>query len=236
VRKLESVFRLSDEERSALQNLPMQVTDIRADQDIVREGDRPSRSFVVLEGFACAFKMTSKGKRQIMAFFIEGDMPDLQSLHLSTMDHSIGTITPCKVGFVAHEVLRVLCRQFPRINDGFWRNTLIDSAIFREWMTSIGRRPAYNRIAHLICEMLVKMRAVGLADDHTIELPINQGEIADALGLSNVHVNRVLTELRGDGLLEIKGRRIKALDWDKLKAAGDFDPGYLHLERRQAAA
>ncbi len=98
VRKLESVFKLSEDERQALENLPMRVNDIRADQDVVREGDRPSRSFVILEGFACAFKMTNKGKRQIMAFFIPGDMPDLQSLHLSTLDHSIATCLPTYVG------------------------------------------------------------------------------------------------------------------------------------------
>jgi CRP-like cAMP-binding protein len=152
------------------------------------------------------------------------------------MDHSIGSITPCKVGFIKHENLRALCRQFPRIADAFWRNTLIDAAVFREWMASIGRREAYNRIAHLICELLVRMRAVGLAEDHVLELPITQGEIADALGLSNVHVNRVLTELRGDRLIEIKGRRLQVLDWNRLMAVGEFDPGYLHLEQEQATA
>ncbi len=236
VRKLESVFKLTDDERQALENLPMRLTDIRAHQDIVREGDRPYRSFVILEGFACAFKMTNMGKRQIMAFFIAGDMPDIQSLHLSTLDHSIGTITPCTVGFIEHETLRAVCRQYPRLTDAFWRNTLIDAAIFREWVTNIGRREAYNRIAHLICELLVKMRAVGLAQDHTAEIPVSQSEIGDATGLSNVHVNRVLTELRGDGLIEITGRRVTVLDWERLKEVGDFDPTYLHLEQEQAAA
>jgi CRP-like cAMP-binding protein len=236
VRKLESVFKLSDDERHALENLPMQLTDIRADQDIGREGDRPSRCFVMLEGIACPFKMTDKGRRQIMAFYLAGDIPDLQSLLLNTMDHTIATITPCKVGFIRHEHLRDLCRQFPRVADAFWRNTLIDAAVFREWMTSIGRREAYPRIAHLICELLVRMRAVGLAEDHTAEIPITQVEIADALGLSNVHVNRVLTALRSDGLIEIKGRLIRVPDWERLKEVGDFDAGYLHLEKEQAAA
>lgn len=236
IRKLESVYVLSDNERDALRNLPMQITDIRAGQDIVREGDRPSRSFVVLEGFACSFKMTSKGRRQIMAFYILGDIPDLQSLLLRTLDHSVGTITPCRVGFMQHETLRALCQQFPRIGEAFWRNTLIDASVFREWVANIGRRDAFNRIAHLICELVVRMRAVGLTEGDTVELPITQREIGDAMGLSNVHVNRVLTDLRKEGLIEIDRRRIRVPDWEKLKVVGDFDPTYLHLEREQAAA
>ncbi len=236
IRKLESIFRLSDEERDALLNLPMQVTSIRADQDIVREGDQPTRCFALLEGFAVPYKMTGGGKRQIMAFYIAGDIPDLQSLLLKTLDHTIGTLTPCKVGFVQHQHLREICRRFPRISDAFWRNTLVDAAIFREWMASIGRRDAYPRIAHVICEIITKMRAVGLAEDHVIAMPITQGEIADALGLSNVHVNRILTQLRDDGLIEMSRTHVKVPDWERLKKAGDFDPGYLHLENEQVAA
>ncbi len=115
IRKLESIFTLSDEERGAIANLPMQVQEIRPDQDIVREGDRPSRCCLVLEGFACTYKMTGKGKRQILAFYIPGDIPDLQSMHLRVLDHSVGTITPCKVGFIQHEALHDLCERYPQI-------------------------------------------------------------------------------------------------------------------------
>ena len=114
IRKLESTFTLTDEERDALTNLPMQVMDLKADQDVVREGDRPTRSFTVLEGFACTFKIVGEGKRQIMAFHIPGDIPDLQSLHLKVLDNSVGTITPCKVGFIRHEVLHV---DFQRVDE-----------------------------------------------------------------------------------------------------------------------
>jgi CRP-like cAMP-binding protein len=236
VRKLDSIFKLTDDEKTALVNLPMQVTEVRADQDVVREGDRPSRSFVVLEGFCCTFKMTGEGKRQIMAFYIPGDMPDLQSLHLPTLDHSVGTLTPCKLGFVQHEVLNDLCDHFPRIGRAFWRETLVDAAIFREWLANVGQRDAYPRIAHLFCEMLLRMRAVGLSDDNSCEFPFTQGEIGDAMGLSNVHVNRTITQLRADSLIEIRGSRLVVPDWEKLKAAGDFDPAYLHLEDARSAA
>ena len=236
VTKLESILTLSDDERQALLNLPLQVTPIRADQDVVREGDRPSRCFAILEGFACSFKHTGEGKRQIMAFFIPGDVPDLQSLHLKTLDHTIGTLSPCTVGFIPHEALRELCERFPRITGALWRDTLIQGAIFREWVVNNGRREARSRMAHLLCELLSRLKAVGLAQDHSCQLPVTQGEFADATGISNVHVNRVLQELRSEGLIILKGNTFTAPDWEKLKTVGDFDPTYLHLEHERAAA
>jgi CRP-like cAMP-binding protein len=202
----------------------------------VREGDRPSRSCLVLDGFAATYKMTGDGKRQIMAFHSPGDIPDLQSLQLKVLDSSLGTLTACKVGFIQHEVLRDLCRRYPRINDALWRETLINAAIFRRWMTNIGRRDAYNRIAHLFCEWIVRLRAVGLVRDRVCDFPMTQNELADATGISTVHVNRVLQELRGNGLITLKAGTLTILDWEQLKQAGDFDAAYLHLDREQTAA
>jgi len=236
IRRLESIFVLSDDERDALENLPMHVQDLRADQDIVREGDRPSRSCLLLDGYAATYKMTGDGKRQIMDFHIPGDIPDLQSLHLKVLDNSLGTLTQCRVGFIQHEVLRDLCRRYPRLNDALWRQTLIDAAIFREWMTNIGRRDAYNRIAHLFCEWVVRLRTVGLVRDYTCELPMTQSELGDAMGISTVHVNRVLQELRSNGLISLRGSTLRVLEWEQLKQVGDFDPTYLHLDPVQTAA
>ena len=235
VRKLESITDLTPEERQALLDLPMKVQPIGANQDIVREGDRPSRCCLVLQGFVCRYKMTLPGKRQIMAFHIPGDIPDLQSLHLSTLDHSLGTITPCEVGFIRHEDVRDLVRRFPRIGDAFWRDTLVDAAIFREWMLGIGRRSAKARVAHLLCELVTRLNAVGLVNDCTCEMPVTQSELADALGLSTVHVNRVVQELRAENLISWKGIAFTVLDWTDLKAIGEFEPGYLHLQRPEAA-
>jgi CRP-like cAMP-binding protein len=231
--KIESIFPLTGDEREALLHIPMQVTTLRADQDVVREGDCPSRSFLLLEGFACTFKVTGEGKRQILALHVPGDMPDIQSLHLKILDNSIGTMTPCRVGFIYHETLHQLCDRFPRLASAFWRHTLIDAAILREWMISNGRRQAYARMAHLLCELLTRMMAVRLAQDHACDLPVTQHGFGDALGLSTVHVNRILQELREAGLISLRGSHLEALNWDGLKQAGDFDPTYLHLEERQ---
>jgi CRP-like cAMP-binding protein len=145
IRKLESVFTLTAEERQVLENLPMQVAVIKDRQDIVREGDQPSRSCLILSGFACVYKITG-GKRQIVSFTIAGDIPDLQSLHLKVLDNSVSTISPCRVGFVTHDDLRNICERYPRLAAAFWRETLIDAAIFREWVMNVGQREGISRM------------------------------------------------------------------------------------------
>ena len=162
--------------------------------------------------------------------------PDLQSLHLRVLDNSISTISQCRVGFITHDNLRDLCDRYPRLASAFWRETLIDASIFREWVMNIGQREAYNRMAHVLCELVTRLRAVGLVEDHSCNLPITQGEFADALGVTTVHVNRVLQAMRADGLIELSGDRLFVPDWDRLKEVGEFNPTYLHLETDQAAA
>ena len=234
IRKLETQgLRLSEEEVAALLALPMQIESIRADQDIVREGDRPSRSCLILEGYAATYKMTPSGRRQIVAFHIAGDIPDLQSAQLEVLDTSLGTLTPARVAFVRHEVINEVCERHYRLARAFWRQTLIDAAIFREWVVNVGRREALNALAHVMCEFVLRMRVMGLADGEECELPMTQAELGDALGISTVHVNRTLQELRAAGLIRLQGARLTVLDWEGLKAMGEFDPTYLHL--RQAA-
>lgn len=236
VRYLDSVYPLSAEGKRALAEMPMQLATLKPDEPIVREGDRPTRCCALLEGFACSFKITGEGKRQIIAYHLPGDVPDVQSLHLTVLDNSVATLTAARVGFIQHEAMRELCRRHPEMTDAFWRATLIAGSIFREWVTNVGGRDAYGRLAHLLCEALVRMRAVGLAEDHACKLPLTQGEIADACGITTVHVNRTLQELRGDGLIELKGNTLVALDWHGLKRAGDFDPTYLHLREEMKGA
>ncbi len=234
IRKLESIAPLAPGEKAALLRLPLRPKSVAADQDIVSEGDTPSECCLIVEGFACRYNVTAEGKRQILSFHISGDIPDLQSLHLSVMDHSLGTLIPCKLAFIRHDDLRSLMRNHPRLGDLFWRDTLIDAAVFRQWVVNVGRRQAPARMAHVLCELLVRLRAVELAEDHVFELPLTQGELADAMGLSNVHVNRVLQELRGTGLISQHGKTLKVLDWEGLQRVGEFDPTYLHLVKKEA--
>jgi CRP-like cAMP-binding protein len=196
--------------------------------DIVRDGDTPSESCLLVDGYLCRYKMLPDGGRQILAFHTSGDIPDLQSLHLKSMDHSLGTLTPCRVAFIAHKDLHEITRAYAGITALFWRDTLIDAAIFREWLTGVGRRTAHQRIAHVICEIHLRLKVVGLTNGEGFELPITQGELADALGLSSVHVNRVMQDLRRDGLIQSRGRFLAVPDWRALEEAGGFDPRYLH--------
>ena len=226
---MDSIHALDEDDRAAVNNLPLQITDLKADQDIVREGDRPSRSCFLISGIAHWYKMTGAGKRQILSFQIPGDLPDMQSIHLSTLDSSLATLSACRVAFVQHEPLRDICERRPNVASAFWRMTLIDAAIFREWVANIGSRQAFGRVAHLLCEMVVRLNAVGLADGRVCELPITQTELADATGLSTVHVNRTLQTLRQQKLIRWKEAEFEVLDWQGLKEAGDFDASYLHL-------
>jgi CRP-like cAMP-binding protein len=234
IRKLESIAPLAPEEKAALLRLPLRLRAIAADQDIVQEGNTPSECCLLVEGFACRYNVTTQGRRQILSFHISGDIPDLQSLHLGVMDHSVATLVPSQLAFIQHDDLHSLMRDHPRLGHLFWRDTLIEAAVFRQWVINVGRRQAQARMAHLLCELLVRLRAVELVEDHVFDLPLTQAELADALGITNVHVNRVLQDLRGAGLISLHGKTLKVLDWKRLKEVGEFDPTYLHLVKREA--
>jgi CRP-like cAMP-binding protein len=236
LRKLESVASVSAEEKAAVLDLPVTVRQMRADHDIVRERDRPTQCCLVLDGWLCRYKILESGTRQIFSFHIAGDIPDLQSLHLKTMDHNLGSLVQSTVAFIQHDSIKALARDFPHICNVLWRDTLIDAAIFREWMVGMGRRDAPSRIAHLLCELFTKLRAVGLTRGFTCDFPITQSVMGDALGLSTVHVNRSVMELRGRGLIKLEKQVLTILKWDELQKEGGFDPLYLHLEKVAEAA
>src|SRR4051794_24485258 len=233
-RKLGSILTLSEDEREVLDSIKGSLRSCIRGQDLVREGDRPSECCLILDGFAYRYKLTETGKRQIFSFHIPGDIPDLQSLHLDVMDHGLSSLTACKAMYVPHETMRDLVRRCPRTGDAFWRDTLIDAAVFREWILNLGRREAYGRMAHLLCELYVRLKAVRLTNGHAYDMPLTHAELADALGLSAVHVNRTLQELRGEGLITWRAGSVAVLDWERLKEAGEFDPAYLHLKKEVA--
>jgi CRP-like cAMP-binding protein len=235
IAKLESISRLTDDERQAVETLPVRVQTLRAHQDIVRDGDTASQCCLILEGWTCRYKFLGEGKRQIFSFHMAGDIPDLQSLHIPVMDHSLATMTKAIVAFIPHGAMRDLTYRFPNIAAMLWRDTLVDAAIFRQWMMGMGQRSAYSHLAHLFCELYLKQEAVGSAGEHRCPLPMSQIDLADALGISNVHINRMLKEMRGQGLITLRGNTLVIQKWDELIRAAEFDATYLHLRKRSAA-
>ena len=231
IRKLQASagVSLGHDEIESLCSLDVKLVTIKSQQDVVREHEAASFVTLVLEGFLCRYKIVADGKRQVLSFHIPGDIPDLQSLHFSISDHNLCSLAPSKLALISHATMEAFLDNHPRLAKLFWRDTLIDAAIFREWMTSIGRRASFTRVAHLACELIVRMRAVGLASDHAIKLPLKQTDIADALGITPVHANRTIQELRRQGLIQFNNGELIALHWERLKKAGEFDRTYLHM-------
>ena len=229
--KLETVAWLDDEERQAIAGLCSDARDMEARRNIIREGDRPDHVHLMVEGWAARYKLRPDGGRQITAFLIPGDICDLHVTILGEMDHSIATLTRSKVAYIPRREMDALTDR-PKLAKAFWWATLVDEAVLRAWIVNIGRRDASEAIGHMICELYVRMRNVGLAADHSFELPLTQEEIADALGLTPVHVNRVLQRLRADGLITLKRGALEIHDYGRLQEVSGFNPNYLHIEQR----
>lgn len=229
LRKIELATDLTDGERAALERLLTKTVEFAPGQDMASEGQKPNFSTVMLEGLACRYRSLPNGSRQIISFQIAGDWADLHSYFIQTMDHSVGAITRCKVAQIPHPLVRETIETCPRLGQAMWRDTMIDSAVFREWVVNIGRRDAYERVAHLLCELHARLEAVGLTNGYSYELPLTQTDLADCVGVSTVHVNRVLQKLRGEGLISFGGKSVIIHDWKRLVEVSGFNPGYLHL-------
>ena len=227
IRKLDRYERLSDEEKRALEAAPSRVDVYKRHDVIVRQGDHPSESCLILEGITGRVKLLSNGGRQILSFQIPGDFSDLHSIYLRAMDHEIEALAEARIARVPHDTIKSLAATYPRLAHAFAWDMAVDGAIQREWMTSMGRRSSYEQAAHVICELLLRLRSVGLADKDEYQLPITQEDLGDAFGISTVHVNRMLQALRRDGLIELKGSALKIFDLEGLKDAAGFDPAYL---------
>lgn len=232
VLKLEQRDQLSDDEKRVLESAISRVRVVEADEDIVHEGDTPSESNLLLDGYAARYKIFSNGRRQITAIHVPGDFVDLHSFLLKTMDHGVVALTPCRIALVPHAALEKITNEHPHLTRLLWLNTLIDGAIHREWLTAMGRLSATAHMAHFMCELFLRLQAVGRTDGDTIQLPLTQAELGDTLGLSTVHVNRVLQELRKEGLIRWQGDALTILDWERLKNVGEFTPTYLNLQHQ----
>ncbi len=220
--------KFGDREARILDAIPFQLRDVGADQDLAHEGDRPTVCILLVEGFAARYRTLTDGRRQILSFQIPGDFMDLESFTLTRRDHSLGTLTSSRIATFTNSSISEAIAD-PAIARLFWHETLVDGAIFREWIVNVGRRNAFQRVAHVLCELVTRMEAVGLARDGICDLPLTQSELADATGLSTVHVNRVIQELRRENLITLRSRTFSALDWSGLKIAAEFDATYLQL-------
>ncbi len=230
IQKLEHGCDLTDADREQIQRAIARPSTVAAHETLIREGAVPKNVHVILEGFACRYKELSDGRRQITAYLVPGDLCDLHVNILREMDHSIGTLTSCKVARVPPETIEALMAASPRINRALWWATLIDVSACREWMTSMGQRTAERQLSHLLCELLARLQAVNLADDNSYDLPITQSEFGDTLGLSAVHINRSLQVLRRNGLITLQGGRLTIMNVEKLEELAGFTPNYLHLK------
>lgn len=227
--KIERSLVLTEAERVAIMLLPLRQETVRADQAILREGSRPRRSCLVVEGVCCKSKVGPNGKRHILALHIPEDMPDLTSLHLDRRDSDMWALTDCALAFMQHDDLNRLCEENPRLARFLWRTTLVEGAMHREWTMNVGLREGPSRMAHLFCEMMLRMQAIGRADKGSCALPLTQEDLAEATGMSSVHANRVLQDLRQRKLVAFARGQLTIHDWDGLVQLGDFRPDYLHI-------
>lgn len=239
--RLRHLAGLGDHHLDAIDRLCSEPRQLRARTELTHDGDRPERLHVLRSGWACRVRLLADGKRQITALLIPGDICDLDALHLYRSDFAVVTLTPCEVCSIDRAALRALKAAHPAIADALGWLGAVENAMLAERVASIGRRSARHHLAHLLCELLVRLGVVGQAEHDRFTLPITQEEIGDALGLTSVHVNRVLNGLRAEGLIEQCGRELIIRDWDALRREAGFQPGYLHLEgingdRRDGAA
>ncbi|HYD14120.1 MAG TPA: Crp/Fnr family transcriptional regulator [Allosphingosinicella sp.] len=231
LRKFERRAQLAREDLLALLDLPFRLQTIEASAYVVREGERPTQSCLIVSGFAYRHKVTAEGARQIVSVHIPGDFVDLEGALLNVADHNVQALTRCEVAYVKREAVRDLILAHPKVGMAMWVDTLIDGAVFREWVVNVGRRNAHSRISHLLCEFARRLEVAGLAEEYRYELPMTQEQLADATGLTPVHVNRILQQLTREGLISRQKRHIAIPNWEKLRSAAGFTETYLHLDQ-----
>ena len=227
LRLLERHTYLADADRAALHRLPVERVSFRPGAYLVREGYAATACTFLLDGFAYRQKLAAGGQRQILSVHLPGEAVDLQHAFIGIADHNVQAMTQVEVATVPAAALVRTHERHPALARGMWMETLIESAIFREWVINIGRRDALTRVAHLLCELALRIRSAGLGQDHRYTLP-TQEHLADCVGLTAVHVNRVLRQLDERGLIERERRSFVIRDWDGLRRAGDFNGRYLH--------
>jgi CRP-like cAMP-binding protein len=229
IRKLQSAMRLADEDVARLTELCREAAFVEGGRDLIGEGDATGNVHLVLEGLACRYKILPDGKRSIVALLVPGDFCDLNIAILGRMDHSIATMERSLIVRIPRHVIDNLIEEHPRLTRALWWCSLVDEATLREWLVNLGRRPAARRMAHFFCELYKRLEAVGRLEGDTYHLPLSQGQLADVVGMSGVHTNRTLQELRRKGLVSFERNTVSIPGFVRLARFAEFDPGYLHL-------
>lgn len=231
LKKLKRRTELSSEEERAVREAIAEIREVPADQVIVRSGEELNSSTVLLDGWMARSKDLAGGERQVTELHVAGDFADLHGFTLKRLDHDVVTLSNCIVGVVPHERLQRITEKFPRLARIYWFTTNIDAAITRELALSLGQRSAMSRMAHLFCELYARLDAVERARPDGYEFPLTQRELAECLGLTVVHANRTIQELRRRGLVELESRQLTILNRAGLEGLAEFDPYYLYLDR-----
>lgn len=226
-RKLMGYDTLSADDIAALEAACSVTIKAEADKTLVREDESPSDLLAILEGWACRYKILPDGGRQILGFLMPGDICDMSASVIVAMDHDVGTLTPVTLAKLSRRMTEALLHERPRLTRAFLWAQMVDEGILRAWLASLGRRDAYDRVGHLLCELWARAKNVGLVTDHQIDLPVTQTELSDALGLTPVHTNRVLRRLREEGLIVTGRGRLTIPDAVKLAKAVGFSANYL---------
>jgi CRP-like cAMP-binding protein len=230
IRKLEALHPLPEDDRNLLDAVVGRGKSLKSGDDIVREGDHTDVVHVLIEGHGYRYKTLPDGKRQIIGYLVPGDFCDLYGFLLDKMDHGMAARTPCQVAQLTEEHILMLTSR-PALARALWWSELVNAAILREWLVNMGRRTPSARVAHILCELLVRLQVVGQASSDGFKLELSQAELGDTVGLTTVSVNRALQRLRGANLIVSSGRELFIPDVLALKAFADFDPSYLHFRQ-----
>lgn len=231
IHKLDNYQSHTPEEINILEKALSEPRRFGKGKDVIKQGDKPEQVYLLLDGWACRYKISPQGKLQVLTYLIPGDFCNIHITLANQIDYSIGVLAPSTFASLSHERIYDIYDNHPRLARSLNWSALIDISILQEWLVNLGSRPADQRLAHLLCELLIRSRAAGLTDDHHFRLPVTQTHLGEAMGITYVHTNRVMQKLRQERLITFANKQLKIANWRRMKEYADFDPMYLHLER-----
>jgi len=230
--KLRARDDVSAEEEALLRGAVSEVRNVATDVTVVRADVDLFVSTILLDGLMCRYKDLGSGERQVTELHVPGDFVDLHSFPLKRLDHNVMSLVPCRIALVPHDRILAITETQPHLTRLLWFMTTLDAAIHREWQLSLGRRSSLSRIAHLLCELHARLEVVGMTQGNSYQLPLTQVDLAECLGLTPIHVNRTLRELRMRRLVTFRNKTVSIEDAAGLKRVAEFNPDYLYFDKR----